>query len=164
LNSEFLYKSIRRVGSIILAAVILFSVFVGCAEQETGNGNEFPFVSFKDIPGVTEAEIAAVYELQSRVDFFVYGAIHSTEAFQGEDRTVRGFSARFSNWLSELFEIPFVPHIAEWDELIEGLEGGSIDFTGELTANDERRHKYMMTDDISQRYIVYFSLSDQPPF
>ena len=150
----------KQVFSIILASIILLTILTGCAEQKPEKDDFSAFASFRDIPGVTSAEKAAIEELQNRVDHFVYGVNHSTEAFQGEDGTVRGFAALFCQWLSELFEIPFVVRLVEWDELVEGLEDGTIDFSGELTANAERRLKYFMTDDTAQRQIIYVRLDN----
>jgi len=157
-------KGLKRISALFFAVVVMSAVFSGCSARNEGNGNEMPvFTSFRDIPGVTREEITAAEELQSRVDSFVYASNYSTEAFQGDDGIVRGFAALFCEWLSELFGIPFIPRIAEWDELIEGLEDGSVDFTGELTANDERRLKYLMTDDIVQRQIIVVRLDNDVP-
>ncbi|MCL2759969.1 MAG: ATP-binding protein, partial [Treponema sp.] len=38
-----------------------------------------------------------------------------------------------------------------------------VDFTGDLTANEERRKTYFMTDTMAQRSIRYFSLADSEP-
>jgi len=155
-------KTLSRACSVILAAILLTAA-AGCAEQKTGGFDIPVFTSYRDIPGVNAADIAAIGELQSRVESFNYAVNYSTEAFHGEDGIVKGFADLFCQWLSELFEIPFIPQIAEWDELVEGLENGTIDFTGELTANEDRRKKYFMTDDIVQRQIIYIRLDNNIP-
>ncbi|MCL2689992.1 MAG: transporter substrate-binding domain-containing protein, partial [Chitinispirillia bacterium] len=153
----------KKLMCVIIAAIILPMIFTGCADHKNECHSKQVFTSLRDIPGVTAADIAAVEELQTKVDSFVYSVNYSTEAFHGEDGVVKGFAAHFCEWLSELFGIPFIPKIAEWDELIEGLENGTIDFTGELTANEERRKKYFMTDDIAQRQVIYVRLNNSAP-
>ena len=155
-------KTIRRVCSAILAAIMAVTVFSGCEKYIAADAAS-SFDSFRGIPGLTIEEVAAVEELQNSVGSFVYAVNRSTEAFYDENGEVNGFAALFCRWLSELFDIPFIPKIVEWDELIEGLENETIDFTGELTANAERRRKYIMTDDIAQRQIVCIRLNDDAP-
>ena len=156
-------KKTNRIYALVIAAIMLAATFAGCASQPESGADDSVFTSFRDIPGVSDAEIAEVEELQSRVAHFTYAANYSTEAFHGADGVIRGYTALICDWLSELFEIPFVPRIAEWDELIDGLEDGTIDFTGELTANEERRRKYFMTDDIAQRQIIYIRPENSTP-
>ncbi|MCL2605446.1 MAG: ATP-binding protein [Defluviitaleaceae bacterium] len=147
---------------LLIVFIITLVVFAGC----TGENDEgVVFTYFRDIPGITAEEIEAVEYLQRTRNNFRFSAIYGTELFVGDDGRMQGFTALFCNWLSELFEIPFVPGIVEWDELIDGLESGAIDFTGELAANDQRRREgYFMTDDIAQRQIITLRLADALPF
>jgi len=138
----------------MVTTAIIIAVVSGCAESSNGNDDNVFFASFRDIPGVTSEEIAAIEVLQQSRSSFVFSGNNSTEMFISNGE-VRGFSALLCEWLSELFDIPFIPEINEWDDLIIGLETFNLDFTGELTANDERRAKYFMTDDIAQRLIIY---------
>jgi hypothetical protein len=69
-----------------------------------------------------------------------------------------------------LFDIPFRPELFEWGDLTAGLESGGIDFTGELTATEERlnpgdpeQKPYFMTDAIAERSIVIIRLAGSPP-
>ena len=119
-------------------------------------------ISFRDIPGITEEEIQAIEELKKQNDSFIYGMNPSTEAFE-EISGVRGFAALFCEWLTKLFGIPFIPKIYEWGDLVAGLESMEIGFTGELTANDERRKTYWMTSPIAKRSIKYIQMKDSAP-
>jgi len=122
------------------------------------------FASFREIPGVTEDEIREVEKLQEQVDYFVYGMIISTEMFHDSRKNeINGFSVLVSEWLTELFGIPFMPVVYKWDDLISGLESGDVDFTGELTPTEERLKKYHMTDPIAQRMMRYFRLTGSQP-
>jgi len=156
--------NLRRVLSLVLAAILLTAVFVGCTDQKTESGEVSVFTSFREIPGITQDEISAIEELQRSRNTFRYSSVYGTEMFVGETGRINGFSALFCRWLSELFAIPFVPSIVESDKLIIGLENGTIDFTGELAANDEHRMKYYMTSDIAQRHIITLRMYDSPPF
>ena len=149
--------------------VFLFLFFSGCGNFRApvivnGNqsGSSMSYISYMDIPGISEDEIRAIEEFKDQRDFFVYGMNPSTEAFE-EYGEIRGFTALFCDWLTNLFGIPFVPSLYDWSELISGLENNEIDFTGELTASIERRQWYFMTDPIARRSIKYLRMADRAP-
>jgi PAS domain S-box-containing protein len=123
-----------------------------------------PFASFRDIPGVTEEETLAIEALRSRYDHFVYGMPSTTEAFLsvGGNGEVRGFSALFCEWLTDLFQISFRPTLYTWGDLIAGLERRDISFTGDLMATEERQTVYFMTDAIAQRSLSIFRMAGAP--
>jgi ABC-type amino acid transport substrate-binding protein len=120
------------------------------------------FTSIEDVPGITDYEIKAIEKLRGRGPF-VFGALVSTEAFHNENGEIRGYAALFCEWLSELLGIRIEPAIYEWGELIAGLETRDIDFTGELTATDERRKIYFMTDAIAERSIKLMRIMGSTP-
>jgi signal transduction histidine kinase/DNA-binding response OmpR family regulator/ABC-type amino acid transport substrate-binding protein len=120
---------------------------------------EYPvYTSFRTVPGVTEDEIAAIEALQERKEVFVYGMNLSTETFFDGNGEIRGYTALFCGWLTELFGIPFEPAVYEWGDLIAGLESGAIDFSGELTATEDRRKIYFMTNAIAERSIKFMRI------
>ena len=121
---------------------------------------EAAVTSYKDVPGVTKDEIQAIEELKGQEKFFNYGTLLSTESFRDSGDNIKGFTALFCEWLSNLFGIPFIPKFYEWDNLIAGLESREIAFTGELTATEERRKIYSMTDPIALRSVKIFRLAD----
>jgi len=142
---------------------MLLAVLSGCADRTAGGDDFEVFTSFRDIPGITEDEINAIELLQRTRNNFRLSSIYGTEMFVGEDGRIAGFSAHLCRWLSELFEIPFVPSIVDWDGLIEGLENKTIDFTGELASNYERRQIYYMTGDIAVRQVITLRMVDALP-
>jgi len=154
------YKVLERACAILLAAMLIVSAAAGCAKQNAENGGYTTFTSFRDIPGVTDDEIKEIEALQKQGTSFVYASNFSTESFVGDDGVIRGFAAYFCDWLSGLFGIPFIPKNVEWDELIKGLENGTIDFTGELAADDYHRMTYTTTEDIAQREVIRIRLND----
>jgi signal transduction histidine kinase/CheY-like chemotaxis protein len=111
------------------------------------------YPSYRDIPGVSADEIAAIEGLREETEFFVYGMGLSTETFYNVKGEIRGYTVLFCDWLTKLFGIPFKPAIYEWDDLLDGLESQAIDFSSELTASPERRKTYFMTSAIVERSI-----------
>ena len=152
---------LRRILIIILLAALLSSSVMSCspvASENTGTPGEY--ASFREIPGVTQTEIAAVEELQRLKTSFSYGMTLSTEAFFDIDGNINGFSAFISDWLTNLFDIPFIPAIYEWSDLLEGLESGAIDFTGEVRDNQRHIDDTKMTDAIAERQLIVVRLND----
>ncbi|MDR1910026.1 MAG: transporter substrate-binding domain-containing protein, partial [Spirochaetaceae bacterium] len=148
-----------KTGALLLAGILLVS---GCGGG-TPPPAEYPlYTSYRDIPGVSEGEIAAIEGLRARRSGFTYGMNLTTEAFYNEEGEIAGFSARFCQWLTGLFGMAFEPAIYEWDALIAGLRSGEVDFSGELTATEERRGLYYMTDPIAERLVKFMHISGSP--
>jgi ABC-type amino acid transport substrate-binding protein len=151
-----------RLAFILSLAVAVF----GCSESPVKQiivEDDLDYKSYRDIPGVTAEEIDAVERLKEQRDGFVYAMNPSTEAFLNEDGSIGGYSVLFCGWLNGLFGIPFKPETAEWDNLIAGLESFYIDFTGDLTATDERRNTYFMTGTIAERPIKIMRIDGSEP-
>jgi len=140
-------------------------VLGGCASSTSNRLDEqIVFTSYRDIPGVNDDEIKAIENLKERFDYFTYGMVNSTEMFVDiHNGETNGFSVLICQWLTELFGIEFKPAIYEWGELIEGLESGKVDFTGELTATEERKLEYFMTDPIAMRTVKSFRIDGSLP-
>jgi PAS domain S-box-containing protein len=147
---------------LLLLITLITSLFTGCFNK---NQDEeiFYYTSFRDVPGLTAEDIEAVEELLSRRDSFSYAMMYSTSAFVDANGEIRGYSALMCEWLTELFGVPFILEHVTWHELLDGLENGSIDFTGTITPTQERRLTYFMTDPIAQRSIMYFRLAGSEP-
>ena len=142
---------------------MICSTAIGC-KKKNNITIEYPkFTSYLEIPGVTQKEIEAIENIKLSRSNFAYGVNYSTEAFLINNYRIGGFSALFCDWLSGLFEIPFKPQIVDWDELISGLADKKIDFTGELTATDERREIYFMTGPIAERSIKIMRIKKSEP-
>ncbi|MCL2002424.1 MAG: ATP-binding protein [Oscillospiraceae bacterium] len=156
----------RKAGRAVylwLAAALALSLFSGCFGGGKSQGGAPHFASYRDIPGVTEEDVAAVEALRAASESFVFGMTPSTEAFTDIRGDVRGYSALFCEWLTELFDIPFIPKIFSWSVLLEGLESGGIDFTGDLTPSEERKKVYLMTDPIAERMVYQFRMAESEP-
>ena len=113
--------------------------------------------SYREIPGVTEQEIAAIEELKAARSQFVFGHNATTEAFVMSDGTNAGFTTMLCELLSGLFGIPFVQEFIDWELMLTGMENGTIDFTGEMTPTPERRQRYFMSLPIAERSLSIFT-------
>ena len=156
---------LRHVVSIlcILSALFVFacSNATDCApDSYTESGG---YASFRDVPGVTQAEIQAIEELKASKGSFSYGMSLSTEAFLDENGNISGFTAMLCEWLTDLFGIPFMPALHEWDGLTAGLERGEVDFTGEISLTEEHKETYYMTGAIAERQLTSVRLEGTAP-
>jgi len=152
-------------------AILLFLVipFLSCIQTEIHNSTHtqerwVKFNTFRDVPGITENEIRAIEALQKENESFIYGMPLSVEAFENKNGEIRGFSALYCEWMTQLFEIEFKPKLySDMQTLQAGLATGEIDFTGELTENEERLKIYHMTTAIASRILKYFRISNSQP-
>ena len=146
----------------IILAVLLFTVFLGC-KGPAGKPGTPNYRSYRDIPGVTTEEIRAIEAIRQQTDSFVYAMETSSDTFRGEKGEILGFSALFCEWLTEMFEIPFIPEIYKWGDILAGLETHAIDFTGELVATSERQETHFMTGSIAEHVVKTFQIEGSPP-
>jgi len=129
----------KRTIWLLISAMILSFVSSGLGLYSEVHAYEpVRLTSYKDIPGVTADDIDAIEALREQYGSFVYGVLPSTVAFYDKDGNIRGFSALFCEWLSELFDIPFLPEFVEWGEFLAKLANFEVDFTGAMTATEER--------------------------
>jgi len=146
--------------------VLSIGVLTGCASSPDNWVSEpIRYTSYREIPGVEDGDIQDIEKLREQIDSFTYGMVTSTELFvdihSGE---LNGFTTLVCQWLTELFDIEFVPVLYDWGDLVDGLESGEVDFTGELTATEERRMRYLMTDPIAMRMVKSFRIVGSLPF
>ena len=142
----------------LIAAMILFVLFVaGCAPvtpQVTLAETEY--MHYTEIPGVTEEEIAAIEALQTISAPLVFGMPEGVSCFENERGALTGFSVFLCDWLSELFDLDFIPEIYEWDDLLRGLASRDIVFTSALSpASDYIAYQ---TGPIAERTIITVKL------
>jgi signal transduction histidine kinase/CheY-like chemotaxis protein/ABC-type amino acid transport substrate-binding protein len=146
----------------ILGIGLAAAMSAGCKES-AGKSQPLPTASFRDAPGVTDDEIKAIDRLREQKSGFVYGMTPGEEAFYGKNGEIQGYAALFCDWLTGIFEIPFRPALFAWSDLLAGLEAGTIDFTGDLTATESRRKIYRMTDAIAMRPLKYIQITGSKP-
>ncbi|MDR3305594.1 MAG: response regulator [Clostridiales Family XIII bacterium] len=145
---------------IAFAIVILISVqFVSCASEDAGFAPSVEkYLSYKDVPGVTEEEIAAIEAIAANNSMLVYGMTSSTECFRDDETsTSKGYSILFCDWATSFFGVKFKPVIYEWDVLLKGLESGEIPFSGDISTK-LAKGEYFMTDPIAERRVAIVSM------
>jgi len=154
----------KRIRTIVFAlAFILMSFHLSGCRRPFETQLQEPFTSYKEIPGVTTEDIADIDALREEYGSFVFGVLLSTVAFHDKNGEIRGFSALFCEWLTELFDIPFQPEYVEWDEFLAKLESFEVDFTGAMTVTEERLKTYFMTTTIATQMLMSFRLRDSDP-
>ena len=116
--------------------------------------------TYRDIPGITESEIAAIEAIKESRQSFSFGKILSTEGFILQDGTYAGFSPKLCKLLSDLFGIPFVSQFYDWNSLKDGIDSGTVDFTSEYGITRERQNEYHMSDPIAQRSLSILTYGD----
>ena len=136
----------------IFLAVLLAASLLSCSAAAPKTPE--PLTDFRQVPGITEMEIAAIERIQQNYDSFVFAMMPpNTELFRDESGALKGYSVLLCDWLTSFFGIPFIPEFYDWPDTLAGLADYSIDFTGELTATPERRAYLYMTDSIGERTI-----------
>ncbi len=146
---------------ILFVVVMVALSFTGYA---TAGTNQHPvYHDYRTIPGVTQEEIAAIEALKASRASFSYGMTYSTEAFWESEGQIGGYSNLFCQWMTQLFGIPFVPEIYEWDALKSKLDSYEVDFSGDLTSTPQRLTQYFMTDAIAERSIKFFRVKGSEP-
>ncbi|MDR0442491.1 MAG: transporter substrate-binding domain-containing protein, partial [Treponema sp.] len=150
--------------SIILLLPLVIGLS-GCSPKSAKPLNGISNIkSYRDVPGITSGEIAAIEAFQASGRSFSYGSMRTTEAFKRSDGTNAGFSTLFCEFLSELFNIPFVQETHGWDSIISRLEN-SLDFTGDMILTPERRQVYFMTNPIAARsFGIFYSDANRDKF
>jgi PAS domain S-box-containing protein len=159
--------SVLQTGIIMLLIlpVIAVTFLSGCSADHKIIANNMDSIkSYLDIPGVTEEEIAAIEAFKAEGRSFSYGSLKSTEAFELSNGSDAGFSILFRDLLSELFGIPFILEIHEWDAAKSGIDNMSLDFLSDMTPTPERRQIYFMTHSIADRTLSIFTYENNDRF
>jgi len=138
--------------------IVLVTVFGVVSGAQAAAPRTRMYASYKDIPGVTPSEIEAVEALKAKYGSFTYGMPLSVECFSHTDGSFGGFGGQFCIRLTELFGVPFRPHIYEWDALVEGIASGQIDFSGEVPSTGGARRASYQTEPIAERMVKIVSV------
>ena len=151
-------RGTNQIVRIMLVALLFLPLllFSGCEKSTPktpakSSGTVPPYTSFRDIPGVTAEEIAAIEKLQKQDASFVVGMAAGAEAFLRDDGKIGGYALPLSDWLSDLFGLKFHPALHPWDDLLDKLDAHEIDFVGNLRVAERRRGIYVMTDPVARR-------------
>ena len=146
-------KALPVTSSCFCLAFAVLCLPAVCEARAAKPPHQLEIVSdYREIPGITEQEIAAIEKIKAERDVLVYGMPPSSESFVMVDTDKPGgFSALFAEDLSRIFGIRFEPANYEWGELIEKLHSGEVSFTNELTSTPERQGTYYFSAPVAQR-------------
>ena len=158
------------ISALLLMLTVFFSLFIfpGCEKQQempdiSVQLQSIAALSYKDVPGITEEEIKAIEALKELYPYFSYGVLPSTEAFLMENGEIGGFSALFTEWLSALFGIRFVPQLIRSSDFFGIIQRSEVDFTGEIRVTEDRRGTYIATGPIALRSMKMLRMIGSPP-
>ena len=146
---------------LLLLTLLFTYLLTGCASPEGVPAQPEPTVeTYRDVPGVTTEELAAIEALCAARTSFSYGTMLATESYLKPDGSHAGYAAKYCALLSDFFGVAFVPEILEWDDLLAKMETGELDFTGDLTPTPERRQEYIMSQPIAERMLRLYTHTD----
>jgi ABC-type amino acid transport substrate-binding protein len=146
----------KNIPLLFYAIVIAFSI-TGCSTEKKAVSLE-TIKTYRDIPGITFEEIAAIEAITAKWSHFVHATLESSEAFHAPDGTDAGFAALSCELLSNLFGIPFVQEYRTWEDLKNQFDSHNVDFTIRMTLTPERMKDYYATVPIAHRVLgVYFN-------
>ena len=145
-----------RATALLCVALALLSLWAPAlaAGPEAGT-----YASYRDIPGVSEADIVAVETLLAKHGAFSYGMTMGIECFTREDNSIGGFAALFAKRLTMLFGAEFSVTLLDGAALEAQLLTGEVHFTGDDTADHLLRMGTVPeTSPLAERAIKQISL------
>ena len=149
---------------IILACVALVSLFNNESQAAKPSRQLATISDYREIPGVTPQEIAAIEQLKVERGTLIYGMPPSSEAFFMVDTgKPSGFSALLAEDMSRIFGINIELVNYRWGELIEKLETKEISFTSELSPTVNRIENYFMSAPVAKRTLKIFTRAHSEP-
>jgi ABC-type amino acid transport substrate-binding protein len=156
-NEDPMLAAAKKFTLLILLVYAFIGSLTSCSMAPGRSSFDISSVqTYRDIPGITENEIAAIEALRSSRRAFSFGAIPTTEAFALPDGSHAGFTVALCELLSGLFDIPFVLEFHDRDSLRADFDDGNIDFVIALGLISERRQTYFMSHPIAERSLAVF--------
>jgi len=155
----------KNVVLIAVMAIVVTAIIIpvaGKIRSASRSSDIIPMRSYRDIPGITGDEIAAIEELKKRGEPLIYAVSLMTETFIDENGEIDGFTALFCDWMTSLFGIPFKTEIHDLSTVLVKLKSGEVHF-GALTATEERLKTYYMTAPIIHRSVKVMRLGGSSP-
>ncbi|MDR2578407.1 MAG: transporter substrate-binding domain-containing protein, partial [Chitinispirillales bacterium] len=117
--------------------------------------------SYRDVPGITKEEIAAIEAVKASRDSLVYGHLLEMETFKLPDGRFMGFTVELFNFLSDFFGIEFVPrYFEEPGELKREFDSGAVDFIRGIVYTAEHLSQYHLSSPITGRRMSVFTRAD----
>ncbi|MCL2628165.1 MAG: transporter substrate-binding domain-containing protein [Oscillospiraceae bacterium] len=158
---------VKRSFCLVFVLLMMLTLISGCANEHDGSdANQVGGTpsSFRDVQDITADEIASIEALQrERANTpFIYGMTLMTESFIKENGEMGGYADLLCRFLTDFFGIPFKLELVLFEELMEGLLSGAIDFSGTIMPTPEREKYFFMTDTIAERQYSMIRLAGSP--
>jgi len=142
-------------------AAVWLLLFAACGKDAEFHPNVDHIRSYRDVPGVTPEEIAAIDSIRAAKGSLTYGHLLEMESFRLEDGTFAGFSVDLFKFLSEFFDIKFVSRYhEELDPLKDELNEGGVDIVCGYPGVPELMKHYHMSAPIAGRRVNLFMRAD----
>ena len=142
--------------SFALSALLVLLCVAGCENAPREPKKLPPVTNFRDIPGISPKEIAAIENILATRKNFTGTVMPGSDFFPGEGGQLQGFSPLLYEWLSSLFGIPFIPVSVEWDALVDGIEKKQFDFSVDIPTHWRGSDRYHATDTFVERGMKLF--------
>ncbi len=143
----------KKISLFIVLLILLPMIFVQDNIGYAKDKDKGEIKNYKDISGITDKEIEAIEKLQGKT--LIYASLKGTEGFINQDGEFSGFSKELMELLEELFEIDIEHKFVTWDEMVDGIKDGTVDFLTDFAITKERKELYYMSEPISERGLVY---------
>ena len=149
----------KNITILVILCIIVMGI-TACSDNISNTSIDFSKIkSYREIPGVSADDIAAIEELKKERDSLVYGMTLSSEGFINELGEVDGFTAFLCEWLTNLFGIKFDLSILSWNELNNKISSGEVDFSTYSRPIEGDEDHFYMTDPISKRQYMIVQLA-----
>jgi len=151
--------TIKRITATLIVVAIVAAIVAGYVISKYSKPafDISSIQSYREIPGITNEEIAAIEKLKSERHSFSYGSVTPIEATSLPIGSHARFTSIVCVLLSSLFDVPFIQEFHERDELKIGIDSGSIDFTSEFTLRPDEIQSYFATHPIAERMFTVFT-------
>jgi PAS domain S-box-containing protein len=150
---------------LTLAAVLVFLPHAACVKDGgSPHLSDKGVRSYKDVPGITQEEIAAIEAVRAKGGGLTYGNIIETESFRMPDGTFAGFSAELFNYMGGFFGIGFSPRYyghGGRDSVMEAFKSGGVDFVYGIATSAKAMERYHVTTPVAgHRMAAYMRAGD----
>lgn len=159
----------------VIVSFLLLSTTVGCLAQSDASSaaasktssqaqaagtSKFSYESYRDIPGITQDEIAAVDTFLQTHPKLIFGVPDSSYAFVTDEGELGGYYQLLSAWLSDLFDTSFELKLYSFQDLKAGLLSGEISLAPSYLSASVFEGVRFDSTVVSQHAIRYISKSD----
>ena len=145
----------KTIISVILLILMIVS-FASCTATSRDYYGRASITSFREIPGITEDNVAQIEQIIQNNDRLILGHYQSQKAFLRQNGSIGGFAPLLSEWLSKVFEIEFYLQLFDHYGLNHGISNQTIDFSGDFIPPESDMHHFYVSYPIAERSALVF--------